>query len=396
MLSLKIVICYIIINARAQQHECNDMSDCSYNGICNKTTNTCICFPQWKNTHCTELNLIPGSKNLGLKSIRNGSISSTWGGPILKDPTTNIYHMIAAEMTYSCGIQMWLSNSMITHSSIKDPLSKPFSSTTDIVHGIFSHEPTFIQALDTKEYVIYFSNTYPPKTNGKTPCYDCHNGETSEYCSTSPYYANNVSLPCPTKMIYSKNIDGPWSDMIDIPMMYQPLRPADSNFVAYIFPNGSLTGIGRYANVNHTDDDLRGYYVTKASNWKDNNTYINTDITYNYPISPGEDPYLWYDIRYDVFHSLWHFGNETAWGYPFGMHAFSIDGGYNWKLYPDEFAYQGHVEFTDSDPIDLVQRERPHLLLDDDGYTPIALTNAVVESNNGDHSYTLLVPIGQS
>ena len=91
---------------QSEDTSCKDMSDCSYNGICNTTTNTCSCFMQWKGNHCAELNIIPGSKDAGLRIVdKDGSRLSTWGGPVVRD-SNGTYHMIAAEITYGCGMNM--------------------------------------------------------------------------------------------------------------------------------------------------------------------------------------------------------------------------------------------------------------------------------------------------
>ena len=50
----------------------------------------------------------------------------------------------------------------------------------------------------------------------------------------------NWNSPIPTKMIYSKNPNGAWSDIIDIPIQNPSI---DSNLTTYIFPNGSLVRI---------------------------------------------------------------------------------------------------------------------------------------------------------
>ena len=304
--------------------------------------------------------------------------------------------MMICLFIYIQGISMWLSNSIIIHATTNDLFNEPFKKI-DVVQGIFSHEPDMIQALDTGEFVTYFSNQYPPKTNGHKPCTDCNNGSTSNYCLHDQSYQSNVSEICPTKMIYSTDFKR-WSDMKVIPEPIQPLRPSDSNLACYIFPNGSLVGIGRFANSNNPNDDLRGYYLTKATNWKDNKTYSISDITFNFPKDPGEDPQIWYDKRYDVLHTIWHFNNETDWSYPLGMHLWSIDGGFNWNGYFDgTYAYQPYTQFNDGTNITFVHCERPHLIFDNDGITPIALTNGAIppETPQGDYSYTLLRPIKQ-
>ena len=125
----------------------------------------------------------------------------------------------------------------------------------------------------------------------------------------------------------------------------------------------------------------------------------------------GEDPWIWYDTRYDVVHSLWHY-TYNGFDCPCGLHAFSEDGGHSWHAYldfsefngndlddyPAEWAYDNVANYKDGTSHTFDAAERPHLVLDEDGYTPLALTNGarVSDSDSGDYSVTLLRPINQN
>ena len=54
-------------------------------------------------------------------------------------------------------------------------------------------------------------------------------------------------------------------------------------------------------------------------------------------------------------------------------------------------AYNATTEFIDGSTVEFATCERPHLVFDTDGTTPIALTNGVTV--HGDQSYTLLRPL---
>ena len=73
-----------------------------------------------------------------------------------------------------------------------------------------------------------------------------------------------------------------------------------------------------------------------------------------------------------------------------GSHAFSVDGRV-WSY--SGAAYSNVVQFTDGDRVELVRRERPHLVFDDGGAL-VALVNGVIapgESGaNNDASFTLV------
>ena len=391
-------ICLIITNIVGQS--CSSMNDCSYNGIC--SNQICECFPQWKGPHCASLNLIPGSKNAGLQSVINGSRITSWGGSVVKDNRTNKYHMIAAEMMDYCGMAVWLSNSQIVH-AVSDTFDGEYI-RQEVVKGgeLFSHEPSMVKALDTGELVVYYTHIYPPATY-KYPCKKCDNGLTHEQqCPTTSNndYGRNWDIPLPTKMIYTSNIsdNNAWSDVIDLDNV-TPDVFIDSNLVTYIFPNGSLIGIIRNDNSNTS----KAYNFIRASNWKDNATYsYNEMLPYSGNIirQYGEDPFIWYDSRYDVIHSIWHY-RPNGRNYPNGIHAFSTDNGHTFQafldfnLYPQEWAYTPFAEYTDGTNYTFITCERPHLIMDDDGYTPLALTNGAGVTDANDYSVTILRPINQ-
>ena len=402
----KLLCSLALISCVHAQTTCINLTDCSYNGVCNSITHRCDCFPQWKDNHCATLHLIPGAKDFGLHSFTNNSQTSSWGGSVVHDGDN--YHMIASEMTNNCGINTWLSNSQIIHATSANAIGQYQRSSFNPVWGLFSHEPKVIKALDTNEYVIYFTNAYPPIT--KTwPCLNCNNGSTNPRgCDNAVDVDNNGgSLPLIlTKMIFTSNIsDGDaWSDTLEI---NTPTPWLDSNLDCYIFKNGSVICLGRSAT---NGSDYSGYFIEKASNWKDNRTYTYVNITEN--ISKikgmhccGEDPFIWFDERFGgdgVLHAIWHYNNESDWSFPGGIHTFSVDGGYHWNTflefdkYEPEYAYGSYVEYGDGTSQNLTRCERPKLIISDDGYTPLALTNGAQPAKTNDFTFTLLRPINQT
>ena len=90
---------------------CSNMGDCSYNGNCTNN-NECVCFAQWTGKHCATLNFLATPKDNGLQTIIDGQRVSSWGGSVIRDDN-GTYWMYAAEMGYFCGINVWLSNSIV-------------------------------------------------------------------------------------------------------------------------------------------------------------------------------------------------------------------------------------------------------------------------------------------
>ena len=206
--------------------------------------------PQTTHIISASLNVIAGEKGAGLYSEVNGSKATTWGGGVVYDKASNKYHMIAAEMEEECGMTVWLSNSQIVHATSDTYDGKYERQGVVKGGGLFSHEPNIVKALDTNEYVVYYTHNYPPATF-KYPCYNCKDGTTID-CPTDGNndYGRNWNVNLPTKMIYTSNIsdNNAWSDVIDLTNV-SPAPAIDSNLACYIFPNGSLIGILRYVQI---------------------------------------------------------------------------------------------------------------------------------------------------
>jgi len=116
--------------------------------------------------------------------------------------------------------------------------------------------------------------------------------------------------------------------------------------------------------------------VVRAKNWRDVTTYGNWTVPGGVGII-GEDPMLWVD-KHGVLHCVTHGG---GWGAPWGYMYYSIDDGATWGGPTDraDKAYENLVEVVGGGQMILSRRERPHVVLGQDG-TPIGLTNGVTEA----------------
>ena len=76
-----------------------------------------------------------------------------------------------------------------------------------------------------------------------------------------------------------------------------------------------------------------------------------------------------------------------------GAHAYSADGGASWV--DTGVAFNWTVQFTDGSSVDMIRRERPHMLLNEKG-NPLALSSAVQYAlNEIGSTSTLIQLIGQ-
>eukprot|EP01051_Picozoa_sp_SAG22_P008720 SAG22_NODE_683_length_7924_cov_13.017508_6_plen_316_part_00 len=90
----------------AARASCSSSHDCSHNGVCG-SAQACECAPQWTGPACATLVRLPADKQRGFHSphVRGqGNGTSSWGGSILLDAQTSVWHMYSAEMINDCGI----------------------------------------------------------------------------------------------------------------------------------------------------------------------------------------------------------------------------------------------------------------------------------------------------
>ena len=86
---------------------CESELDCSLNGHCGgtldpATNSTCLCLVGWRGKRCETLDLLPASPQAGYQHREGGANISSWGMPMLRHPTTGVYHAWPAEMTSHC------------------------------------------------------------------------------------------------------------------------------------------------------------------------------------------------------------------------------------------------------------------------------------------------------
>ena len=172
---------------------CTADADCSYNGRCTATSPSgaagaagarpgggmnCVCSNAWVGDRCQTLRLTAASKHAGYRAVDGGRNTSSWGGGVLWDSKTQLFHMWAAEMLDHCGINSWTTNSHVIHAT-SPSLDAPFVKREG-VWPAFSHEPN-VAVAPTGEYVMYFTASNPG-TPAPKQCTTCTDGNTPPTC----------------------------------------------------------------------------------------------------------------------------------------------------------------------------------------------------------------------
>jgi len=373
--------------------KCRSHADCSYNGRCNPETEVCECNASWKGDRCHILNLLPAVRNTGLRIVseQNGRNISTWGGSVIFDPTNNISHMWAAEISDHCGLNTWTTNSRIIHATSKDP-NKNYTRHSVVVPA-FAHEPNVVRA-PSGEYVMYYTGSFtddPPPN----PCMECTDGSTPEgSCQGGP------SGDGPTYMIYATNPYGPWSKPVQLFKSQANFTNLDTNLAVVILPNNSVVGIAR--NEGPPTIDLT--HLVTAEDWRDPDSYKarwnsllfpNTTVVNERGV---EDPFLYMDGQ-GMFHAIFHNQIEKDDERLCGAHAYSVNG-LDWVF--TGTAWGNVVNFTDGLVYKFSRRERPHFVFGDrtDPFKITALTTGVqygphapISADGEDACFTLLQPV---
>eukprot|EP01084_Bolivina_argentea_P053300 97844_1 len=346
--------------------QCTSDMDCSLNGQCNLLTGNCSCRIGWKGYKCESLNLLPASKTSGYFEIESDGLpTSSWGGSVIVDSNdTNEltkYHMFLCEFVNHCGINSWTLNSRISHAQSINGWNGPFK-RLEIMYTAFASEPGLIRGPNG-EYVMYYTH-YNYGNHKYCNCSDGSTDETCHYMLPPAYWI--------TSMVYSNNsINGPWSLPMDI-WTTSGANYSDLAFAAVILSNGSVIGSNR-----HFGGGGSSQYLVLANNWLDKNSYkeyldnkMFPELTY----AQCEDFWPYIDCAGN-YHALFH-NNDPDWEEEVcGGHAFS-ENGIDW-IYTG-VAYNNIIKYNDNSQQSFKRRERPHLIFDNDGCTPVALINAAI------------------
>jgi len=386
---------------------CTKDTDCSLNGVC--AAGICTCDSGWIGDKCQTLDLIPGPRTSGYRNINDPLLGNTssWGGGSWYDAKDGKWYMWATELADHCGMHTWTTNSQTIRASSAAATGHYQREAVQI--GIWSHEVVVTRG-PAGEYVAYFSyNANPGST--RPECKLCTDGSTNPACKKKAHLgAPFIEVIDPTYMSWSATATGNWSEPVMVlgPKIVPTMTPMDTNMAVVINKDGSVNGMWR----DHHPTGKSVPHLVTATNWKDPGTYkfsmddllfgkkqgssVSSAAARRRKPTPGsnpgglEDMFLWVDARghyHAVFHQMYTCLTCTA-------HAYSVDG-VSWSY--GGTAATAETTYTDGGKETFGHCERPHMIFDKDGVTPVALTNGVKIQglSNDDLSFTLLRPLRQ-
>eukprot|EP01084_Bolivina_argentea_P142152 249728_1 len=382
---MKLIIIFVIIQhiQNIRGDPCSTDEDCYLRGECQNSK--CICDHWAKGANCAYLNLAPADKNRqGYLNTTAGGYNS-WGGRPIK--VNNTYHLFAAEMENHCTLNGWTKVSQVVRAESTNHLG-PYK-MKQLIFPTFAHNPQITQAIDGT-YLLYYIGVPNNQTTNCTSNATSNQVDNELITDWNMIKADdNTSYPWPSggpiRLGWSKSIYGPWKTktIVDSVEWHTSTNPSP-----YIYDNGTVllvvarrwcdNMVNGKCTKNHKDT-----WLMYADEW--NGTYKNISNQWNINHMNAEDPYIFRTKR--GFHMLLHAGGPSE-----GFFGYSLDG-INWtEVNIDSF--NQNLTYNDGTNQQLCRRQRPQLLLDDNGEPMSLWTGAMVEGNcsNVLQSWTLAQP----
>eukprot|EP01060_Flectonema_neradi_P009249 TRINITY_DN16605_c0_g1_i1.p1 TRINITY_DN16605_c0_g1~~TRINITY_DN16605_c0_g1_i1.p1 ORF type:complete len:403 (+),score=59.40 TRINITY_DN16605_c0_g1_i1:52-1209(+) len=292
---------------------CKDSMDCGLNGKC--LGDKCHCRPPWIGEHCQELDILPLDEGTGYHIRGNAS----WGGNVVF--ADGKYHLFAAEMANSCGLNDYGTNSQIIRAESTTP-NGPFT-FSQVVFIPFAHNPTIRQAPDGSFLIYFIGGSRSTPKNCSSP---------------SDNFAPNISpIQSGISVARSNSVYGPWDTK---PVFFDEksvnnskwLQQGFTNPSPHIFPNGTVT-LAFQAQPIGKHYELIG--VARAASW--DTPYVlltGVPVVKNDPdlcvAGMGEDPFLWQDDM--GWHMLIH--GMCPSGFINAVYVYSNDDCMTWRKSP--------------------------------------------------------------
>lgn len=364
---------------------CVTDSDCSLLGDC--VDSVCQCDPGWKGPRCGQVDMLPVKRSWG---YRNSSMAS-WCGSATK--VEDEYHYFGSGISGNCSLPQFATNSMSVRATSKSPMG-PYK-FEQVALPEFSHSTSVTRDVDGSFLLFTIG-----KDMGGENVHTC-TGEgpwppsrgDSDHIHLGPHDYMRISKA--TKQT------GPWETRVI--MQSEPSKPSawncnKSNPSGLVLSNGSILMMYRgtlcvvdkscrKGPINTCEHQGIAFAENSSAPFVDRQGEIKE-------LAGNEDAFLWQSKR--GFHALFHSKNVCeSYGESkqCGSLAYSVDS-WHWTLNEDA-AYNASLTWQEQDGSfttdKLLSRQRPNILFDEDGKTPLMLINGALDSTSF-KEYSLFVP----
>ena len=355
------VLFALLSSARALAAACRTDLDCSLNGVCG-ADGACACDAPWKDSagsqpgeHCSVLDV--GTHPVDYIPAYGGNLNTawdprqpltSWGGNMIFDERSGLYHLFVSAMSGGQGLQAWGSVSEIHHATAQHPM-KPFK-RKDLALPKEAHNASPIRAPNGTWLIFYIGEKVNHARRGRVSAADSPGG---------PWRSIPFDVPCnnpapayaPNGTLYCVCSNGTWTVFRSEDVFSGVWRPVTK----LVFPPSWGGGVG-----------LGGQ----------NNAPLYLK---------NEDPFLFFDARGN-WHLLGH-RYDYRDGFPVNPnqtmpllvsgHAYSKDG-VQWYFNTAQQPFDPVVKFANGTRQHFSTFERPHLVFGGaNGRTPTHLVSAV-------------------
>ena len=401
--------------ARAASAGCDPAApaaSCGFGGLCDASSRTCACRPEWYGPNCTQLSLGPARGDAFAFSNPTANVSS-WGGSAQCVFYTNACWMAVAVMAEHCGLDSWESNSEIVLA--RSPAADGHYAAVQTLLAPFAHNPT-LHVLPNRSLIVAHIGDGRPEhplmtncTNGSTPSVAAGAGRNRRDSTSSADSSGGdiallpggvrlgvrgTPLPPPNFLFLASGMPGDGTE-------WQVINSsggawAANNPALFIDPSiGSALLVYKVGCACPPPCVFcRQFGIATAPAWGGPYTDLGLIPVY------GEDAYVWRDpdgAPGGGVHMIFQ-GGSYAPIYPqYTGHwhtAFSPDGLSEWRVEQAVEAFNGTVTLDSGGTVELSRRERHQVLMDTATGAPAFLFNgAMLAGAYGDHSFTVVQPI---
>ena len=416
---------------------CSADAHCEFNGACDLARGACACHPGWRGAFCQTLDLAPAAPRNGYRRANY----SSWGGSVAYDAARGVWLMFAAEIDGHCGLNEWYLLSRIVRAvaTAEAGPEGPYA-FEEVVVDRLGHQPTLAYDAFAKQWLMFHQGaggncSAPSKdkcvngsTPGAVPDFGSHSLTSMRLRQQQQQQQQRVGvgagagaprLDCMANMVMrTANLSGAWSAQVEAGIPDNPTAVVLANGSALLlgrgFGSSTVTGFVSTINLQASPagpDGWKGPYDPVGGGGGDGGIFPDL------PAPGWEDGFAWRRADgtfHAIFHGMtrqnltWACAGQPADLFPgaqkvlpcpeprfhaspwVGRHAWSADG-VTWAYSPYA-AFGSEVQFTDGTTGSFARRERPHLIVDDEG-NPTHLINGIQPGGfTGDYSYTLVQP----